>query len=295
MTDRDDAAGDDVGDGESDRRDVRDAAGDSERAAGAADPATPDRERRDPAPGATPDRDPRDHEFSEGEGFSEPYEGFDLDPPELAVDPDEVDPVDSRALADLLDERQVPGDEVDADELVEVGLNYMGINRHEQAAEAFERAARFADDPSVEQEAWVNKGVTHAELEEYDRAVGAYREALFVDDEGEHAATAETNMAYALWERGKDEEAFEHAERAVTVDRRLPQAWYNLGFIEAERGLYEDALECFENAQRLGMRTAELHEERARALEELGRTEEAEAAQEAADEIRERMEEELVG
>ena len=34
---------------------------------------------------------PEDHEFSEGQGFDEPYEGFDLDPPELEVDTDQVD------------------------------------------------------------------------------------------------------------------------------------------------------------------------------------------------------------
>mgnify|MGYP007025109897 CR=1 FL=1 len=44
-----------------------------------------------------------DHQFSEGEGFDDPYEGFDLDPPELSVDPGQVDPVDSRVIADTLD------------------------------------------------------------------------------------------------------------------------------------------------------------------------------------------------
>jgi tetratricopeptide (TPR) repeat protein len=238
------------------------------------------------------DQEDHDHPFSDSQGFDDPYEGFDLDP-EIAVDPEAVDPLDSHVLTDLLDERQIPDDEVDADELVEVGLSYMGIQRHEQATEAFERAARFAEDPSVEQEAWTNKGLAHAELEEFDAAVDAHRAALNVDSEA-YEAVAETNLAYALWERGEDEAAYRHAESAVRTDERLPQAWYNLGFIEIERARPEQAVEAFENAERLGFRAAELFEEKARALEELDRQEAAQEASARAEAVRERMEQDLV-
>jgi len=239
-----------------------------------------------------PDPD-TDHHFSAGSGFDEPYEGFDLDPPELEVDASEVDPVDAPVVGDLLDERQLSPGDVDADDLIDVGLEYMGINRHEQAADAFERAARFADDAATRQEAWVNKGVAHAELEEYDRAIGAHREALSID--GEHTADAHANLAYALWEFGEDEEAFRHAEEAVRGDERLPQGWYNLGFIQVERGNFEDAADCLDKTLRLGMRSAAVYEEKARALEGLGREEEAEEAARQAAEIRERREDDLVG
>jgi tetratricopeptide (TPR) repeat protein len=236
----------------------------------------------------------RPHRFSEGQGFDDDYEGFSLDPPELAVDPTEVDPVDSRVLTDLLDERNVASDQVDAEALVDVGLSYMGINRFEEATETFERAARFAEADDVAQEAWVNKGAAHAQLEEYDEAVGAYREALDVGEDTEHAASAHTNLAYALWEWGRTEQALEHAERAVEVDPRFAQAWYNRGFFLAERGLVEDAVDCFDNAIRLGMRTPAVLEEKARALEELGESEEAERVQEQAAELREQAEQELL-
>jgi tetratricopeptide (TPR) repeat protein len=238
--------------------------------------------------------DERPHRFSEGEGFDDAYEGFDLDPPELSVDPGKVDPVDSRVVTDTLDQQQIPAEEVDAEELLEVGLSYMQINRHEQAAEAFERAARFTDDETLSQEAWVNKGVAHGELTEWDAAVGAYREALSIDDRSEHAASAETNLAYALWESGRSEQALEHAERAVELDPRFPQAWYNRGFFLLERGLAEDAVNAFDNALRLGYRNAEILDEKARALEELGEDERAEEVAEEAEEMRRRAEEELV-
>ncbi len=238
---------------------------------------------------------PRKHRFSEGQGVDADYDEFTLDPPELKVDPTKVDPVDSRVLSDILDRRNIDRDDVDVQDLIEVGLSYMGINRFEEATETFERAARFAEEDSLDaQEAWVNKGVAHAELEEYDEAIGAYQEALRIDDDSEHAASAETNLAYALWEYGHTEQALEHAERAVEVDPRFPQAWYNRGFFLSERGLFEDAVNAFDNAIRLGMRSAEVLEEKALALEELGESEEAERVQERADELREKREERLV-
>lgn len=231
----------------------------------------------------------RSHRFSEGEGFDDPYEGFDLEP-EFEIDPSRVDPVDSRVLTDNLDVSQLPREEIDVERLIEIGIEYTQINRYEQATETFERAARTTDDDRLEQEAWVNKGAAHAQLEEYDAAIGAYQEALRIDEESEHAATAETNLAYALWEAGRSEQALSHAERAVELDPRFGQAWYNRGFFLAERGLAEDALDCFNNALRLGFRNAEILEEKARALEALGEDEKAEDVAAQAQEIRQQAE-----
>ena len=240
------------------------------------------------------DEEPRGHDFSDGQGFGEPYEGFDLDPPELGVDPGMVDPVDSRVVADTLDRRQIPADQVDAEELLDVGLEYMRIDRHEQAADALQRAAQFADTDDLEQEAWVNKGAAHAELEEFQEAIDAYREALRIDSDSEHAASAETNLAYALWNDGRGEQALEHAERAVELDPRFPQGWYNRGFFLLERGLAEDAVSCFDNALRLGYRNADVLEEKARALEELGEDERAEELADEAEELRGAAEDRLI-
>lgn len=234
-----------------------------------------------------------EHSFSEGQGFDEPYDGFDLDPPELNVDPDSVDPVDSRVLTDMLDERNVGDESVDVEELIDVGLSYMQINRYEQATETFERAASFADDAVDKQEAWVNKGVAHAELEEFDEAIGSYREALNMDAV-EHASSAHTNLAYALWQAGSGERALEHAEKALEQDQRMPQAWYNRGFFLLERGNAEDALTSFDNALRLGSRTPDVLEEKARALEALGEDDRAEEVASEAEELREEFEQQLV-
>ncbi len=250
------------------------------------------------------------HLFSEGDGFDDPYDEFDLDPPELDVDPGKVDPVDSRAVTDLLDERQLSAEDVDAEELLDVGLNYMGINRFEQATEAFERTARFAEDDRLVLEAWTNKGVAHAELEEWDEAIGAYREAINVVEEteietapeetsntrspNEHAATAESNLAFALWEYGETAQALEHAERAVERDPRFAEGWYNRAFFLQERGLSEEALRCIDNAIRLGMRNSQVLDEKARILEDLGEYDEAEQVAEEATARREEAEQRLM-
>ncbi len=205
----------------------------------------------------TDERDDDGHEFSSGQGVDADYDAFTLDPPELGEDPSRVDPVDSRVLTDELDRRNIGSEDVDVEQLIDVGLSYMGINRFEEATETFERAANFAEEDSLEaQEAWVNKGAAHAQLEEFDQAIGAYQEALRIDEESEHAATAETNLAYSLWESGRGEQALEHAERAVETDPRFAEAWYNRGFLLVERGLAEDAVKCFDNAIRLGYRDA---------------------------------------
>ncbi|WP_394740694.1 tetratricopeptide repeat protein [Natronococcus roseus] len=235
-----------------------------------------------------------DHPFSEGEGFGDDYDEFDLDPPELGVDPAKVDPVDSRVVTDTLDRHSIDSDEVEASELLDVGLNYMQINRFEQATEAFERTANFAENDLLAQEAWTNKGVAHAELEEYDEAIGAYREALQIDSESEHAATAETNLAYALWEFGETAQALEHAERAVEIDERFAEGWFNRAFFLSERGLAEEALHCVDNAIRLGMRNSQVLEEKAEILEELGEYDEAEEIAEEANEMRERAEQRVM-
>ncbi|KAB1198274.1 MULTISPECIES: tetratricopeptide repeat protein [Haloferax] len=212
----------------------------------------------------------RDHRYSEGDGFGNPYEGFDLDPPELRVNTRLVDPADDHVLADILDETQVVPEDVDVPALIEIGLAYVAIEEYEQAIDSFGRAIAYADEDSHEaQEAWVNKGVAHSQLGEYDEAIGAAREAIRIDDDNDHAALAETNLAYALWELGDSSRPLDHAERAVELDPRHPHAWYNRGFFLAERGQYEEAVRCFDVALSLGLRDVSVNGERERALDKL--------------------------
>lgn len=214
------------------------------------------------------------------EPFDDVYdEKFDLND---AVEEHGVDPADSRVMEELVEGVDPDPEDVDVDGLIEAGVGYVSINRFEQAVEAFERAVRFDDE---NQEAWVNKGFAHAEMEEYDRAIGAYEEALRVDEEGEFAAEALVNKAYAEYESRRGD-PLETVERAIEIDERMPEAWYNRAVFLNERGNHEHALRCVNNALSLGLRTPRALDEKARALEELGRYEEAEELREAAVEER---------
>ena len=223
----------------------------------------------------TPER--RRHRFSAGRGFGDQYAGF-----SLAVgtdDPFRVDPTDTHALADLLDPEHYRSEDVDVAALVDVGLSYVAIGEYEQAIDAFGRAAWFApEDSRGAMEAWTNRGVAHAQLEEYDEAVGAALEALRIDGEGREAgesrfpdlaAVAELNLAYALWESGDASRPLAHAERAVELDPRLAAGWYDLGFYYDERALWAFAVEALERSRALGLRRADVDGELERAREGL--------------------------
>ena len=241
------------------------------------------------------DPQPRRHRFSEGAGFGDPYRGFSLEVGE--TDPFRIDPTDSHVLADLLDPENYRPEDVDLDALFDVGLSYLAIEQYAQAGDVFARIAWFAPEDSREaMEAWTNRGVAHAQLGEYDEAVGAALEALRIDgvgrDEGESrfadlAAVAELNLAYALWESGDSSHPLEHAERAVELDPRLPEAWFDLGFYYNERALWEPAREALERALSLGLRQADVHEELARSLDELDEPLEAEREAAEAEALRE--------
>jgi tetratricopeptide (TPR) repeat protein len=224
----------------------------------------------------------RKHRFSSGPGFGDPYAGFTL---ELDGDGDSrrVDPTDSHALADLLDPDGYAPEEVDPDALLEVGLGYLAIEEYESAIDAFARVAWFAPESPAAVEAWVNRGVAHAQLGEYDEAAGAHREALSLDPDPGVAAVAETNLAYALWESGDSSNPLEHAERAVELDPRLADAWYNLGVLYNERGLSEDAVEALSRAERLGSDRTLVRGELDLARDRLGEFDEAEVVPEGAE------------
>jgi tetratricopeptide (TPR) repeat protein len=205
-------------------------------------------------------------------GFGDPYKGFDIDPSILRMDldPRYIDPVDSHVLPDILDDAAIPKDLVNVDELIEIGITYMTIEKFEQAIDSFARAIWFTDDSEIIQEAWINKGVSHSELEEFDEAIGSFKEAIITDPKGKFIAKAENNLAFAMWEFGKDQEAMEHVDRAIDADERFAEAWYNKGFFMNERGLADQALYCLDNAITLGYRGVEVLEEKLRACDSLG-------------------------
>ena len=62
------------------------------------------------------------------------------------------------------------------------------------------------------------------------------------------AATAHSNLASALGERGRDEEAMRRFQRAVALNPMLSEAHYGLGITRARRGELEQACLSFRRA-----------------------------------------------
>ncbi|MFB6283286.1 MAG: tetratricopeptide repeat protein [Halobacteria archaeon] len=222
--------------------------------------------------------------MGENDRFDDVYDDkFELDEPEIGEHG--VEPADSHALDEMVE--GVDKEDVDIEGLLEVGLNYIDINRFEQAIETFERGLRFAED---NQELWINKGVAHSEMEEFQEAIGAYREALNINPKSTEAAQAYVNLAFAKHELGQAEDVLQDLNNAIDIENRLPEAWYNKAFFLNERGRHEDALRAAENAISLGFRNAVTLEEKARALEGMEEYEEAESVRE---EVRETQEEDV--
>jgi tetratricopeptide (TPR) repeat protein len=207
------------------------------------------------------------HRYSDGQGFGDPSEGFDLGSDRLAPDFEgpiaDVDPADDDALADVAEESAIRPSDVEVSALIAVGVEYAAIEQYGQAIDSFARAAHYApEDSAAAQAAWVNRGVARGEPGEWDEAAGAHREALRIDADDALSAAAETNLAAARCEAGESASPLDHAESAVERDPRLPEAWYNRGYLLNERGQHAAALRCLDVALSLGLRTAWVHDER---------------------------------
>jgi tetratricopeptide (TPR) repeat protein len=65
------------------------------------------------------------------------------------------------------------------------------------------------------------------------------------------------NKGVSLDALGRSEEALVCYDRALAINPQYAQAWYNKGVVFANSfQLYREALECFENAHRLGIHQA---------------------------------------
>ncbi len=207
------------------------------------------------------------------EGFDGVYdERFKI--PEEFLDEDTKNVADSRYLDEYVKGKSIDPDDVDLEKLLDIGIEYISINRFDQAIETFERILHI---DSENQESWINKGHAHSENGEHQKARDAYREALSIDESDEQTAKAYVNLAYAEYKKGVGD-PLKKVEKALEKDERIPEAWFNRSFFLNERGRHEDALRCAENAISLGFREAT--EEKIKALEGLGRHEEAEKVRE---------------
>ncbi|MBF0529726.1 MAG: tetratricopeptide repeat protein [Deltaproteobacteria bacterium] len=96
----------------------------------------------------------------------------------------------------------------------------------------------------------------------------------------------ETNLetGVKLMQSGRTEEALKIFEKVVTV-KEHPEIYFNMGYIKAGHGLYEEAIWCFLRATRLNSNFAGAYQQMGHAYTKLGKLDQAAICYERAAEI----------
>jgi arylsulfatase A-like enzyme/Tfp pilus assembly protein PilF len=131
----------------------------------------------------------------------------------------------------------------------------------------------LAEDPGI-LEAHLILGNLFVKQEDWDGAVGAYREALTLDPEYKSAILGLAD-AYRLAERY--DEAAAGYRRLLELDPNDNKAFYHLAEIHAARAEYEEALEVLAGLEATGEERAPARNLKGECLLSLGRLDEAEA------------------
>jgi tetratricopeptide (TPR) repeat protein len=125
--------------------------------------------------------------------------------------------------------------------------------------------------------AWLDVGKLFFERKEYEEALDAYRQALFLDPNNAQAYVGRSRSLHGL---KRYKEALLASEQALRLDPNNAEAYVNKG--EALYGLkrYEEALAAYEQALRLDPSDAVTYNNKGNVLNNLERYEEALAAYE---------------
>ena len=144
----------------------------------------------------------------------------------------------------------------------------------ERVEEAMTKVQRVLAEDSGILEAHFILGNLFVKQEEWDGAIGAYREALSLDPEYKSAILGLAD-AYRLADRL--DEAAAGYRRLLELDPNDNQAFYHLAEIHAAREEYEAALEVLAGLEATGEERAPAHNLKGECLLSLGRLDEAEA------------------
>jgi tetratricopeptide (TPR) repeat protein len=109
----------------------------------------------------------------------------------------------------------------------------------------------------------------------YEAAIPEWRKALELSAEDDDAKHVHYNLAVALTETGRGDEAMEHLRKVLATDPKHPQANANLGVALARKGSLDEALPLLEKAADLAPLDVKNLINLAGALTETGRPAEA--------------------
>lgn len=132
------------------------------------------------------------------------------------------------------------------------------LARHEEAVACYDRALELKPGDG---KTWSSKAVALGALGRHEEELTCCERALELNP---NHATAWSNKGSALWALQKPEQALVCYDRAIELDPHDSQAWMNKGAVLVNAfQRYDQALACFEEAQRLGQQQA------ARVIEQL--------------------------
>lgn len=120
--------------------------------------------------------------------------------------------------------------------------------------------------------AFYNRGVAHANLGQYEKAIADYNEALRLKPD---FTEAYNNRGNALSQLGKYEKAFADYNEALRLKPDLATAYLNRGVTQANLGQYEKALADYNEALRLKPDLAKAYLNRGETYTKLGKYEKA--------------------
>ena len=125
-----------------------------------------------------------------------------------------------------------------------LGLTYGELDRFDEAIAAYREALRSSPEYAL---AWYNLGVIYGKLYRYDEAIAAYREALRINPE---FAEAWNNLGTTYDGLDRYDEARAAYLEALRIDPEFAEAWYNLGITYYELGRHDETIAAFREAVR---------------------------------------------
>jgi tetratricopeptide (TPR) repeat protein len=132
-----------------------------------------------------------------------------------------------------------------------LGAACCNLNRYEDAIEAFRQALRL--NPQFA-DAWSNIGTSYTALDRYDDAIEAFRQALRVDPKN---VEAWVGLGASYNWLGRKNDAIEAFRQALHINPKHVSAWLGLGATYTSLTRYEDAIEAFRHALHLNPEYAE--------------------------------------
>ena len=110
------------------------------------------------------------------------------------------------------------------------------------------------------------------EANRLDEAIASYQQAVML---APFSASLYSNLATAYEQQGNYEEAELHYLKALEIDPGYAEAHYNLGNLRRKQERYDDAIRCYEQAVRCRPDYSEAHANLANLLQDQGQTEES--------------------